>query len=121
MNDISFGGLQDAYPLSCVLCPCSCCYYYRLKICYFRSVVIGHYDFCRYSITGANNNFFFENTSTESEFCLLGEANIAGAMVAGILTTNFPRRPGDRGKFNTTQMLNSPPFPGGRGAGVSID
>ena len=40
---------------------------------------------------------------------------------AGALTDYIPRVTGELPIFNIVKMLNSPPFPGGRGAGVSID
>ena len=41
--------------------------------------------------------------------------------IYGVLTMNDSPVTGKIAKFNTSLMLNSPPYPGGRGVGVSID
>jgi hypothetical protein len=45
----------------------------------------------------------------------------AGAIGAVTLTVNIPPVEGKLPKFNIVKMLISPPYPGGRGAGISID
>ena len=43
----------------------------------------------------------------------------SGARLAGPLTVNMPLITGEIPHFNTSQMLNSPLFPGGRGWGFN--
>jgi hypothetical protein len=45
----------------------------------------------------------------------------AGAIGVVTLTVNIPPVVGKLLKFNIVEMLISPPCPGGRGAGVSMD